>query len=126
MIEIFPGAISQQICKCINTERTTIQHTVNIPPNTAIPPPIAQALLLFISFGVTGSKHCSGRLASGMIKPNSMIMIPTSNAIFRNDRLVVLAGSAAYESSRKPQRTKPTTFTHAAPSARAGKEEEFT
>lgn len=126
MMATRPGTISQQIWRCINTERTTIQQTVSIPPKTTNPPVAAQALLLFISFGVTGSKHCSGFWPSGTINPNSMIMMPDSSAILRKERLVAAAGRTRYESKRNPQRMKPATFTHAAPSARAGKFDELT
>lgn len=46
--------------------------------------------------------------------------------MFKKERRVAAAGRTRYERSRKPQRMKPATFTHAAPSARPGKLDEFT
>jgi hypothetical protein len=60
------------------------------------------------------------------MKPSSMIMMPARSAILRNERLVAAAGRTPYERRRNPQRVKPAAFTHAAPSARAGKLDEFT
>lgn len=53
-------------------------------------------------------------------------MIPASKAMLRKDLRVAAAGRTKYESNKKPQRMKPATLTQAAPSARAGKLDEFT